>query len=111
LFNSGTLKIYTGSQPASANDAASGTLLCTINIPATAFGAAASGAISKNGTWSGSAIDTGTAGWARMESADNAKKMDFSLAESAADLIIDNDAVVTAGVVTVTSLTITVPAA
>jgi hypothetical protein len=109
LFNSGTLKIYTGAQPASANDAASGTLLATINIPSTAFGAASSGMISKSGTWSAVAVADGTAGWARMESAAGAKKMDFSVAESAADLIIDNDAVLTGGVVTVTGLDITVP--
>ena len=109
-FDGGTLKIYTGAQPASANDAASGSLLATITIPTPAFGTAASGAIDKAGTWSVVATGTGTAGWARMESAAGAKKMDFSVAESAADLIIDNDAVVTGGVVTVTGLTITTPA-
>lgn len=110
MFNAGTLKIYTGAQPASANDAASGSLLATIVIPATAFGAAASGIIAKNGTWSAVATGTGTAGWARMASSDGLKIMDFLCAESAADLIIDNDAVVTGGAVTVTALTITVPA-
>jgi len=110
FFNGGTLKIYTGAQPASANDAASGSLLATITIPATAFGAAASGIIAKNGTWSAVATGTGTAGWARMASSDGLKIMDLLCAESAAELIIDNDAVVTGGVVTVTALALTVPA-
>lgn len=110
FFNGGTLKIYTGAQPASANDAASGSLLATITIPATAFGAAASGIIAKNGTWSAVATGAGTAGWARMASSDGLKIMDLLCAESAAELIIDNDAVVTGGVVTVTALTLTVPA-
>ena len=111
FFNGGTLKIYTGGQPASANDAASGSLLATITIPATAFGASASGVIAKSGTWSVVATGTGTAGWARMESSAGARKMDFLCAESAAELIIDNDAIVTGGVVTVTALTLTTPAA
>jgi hypothetical protein len=110
FFNSGTLKIYSGAQPASANDAASGTLLATINIPATAFGAAAAGVISKAGTWSAVAGATGTAGWARMESATGGRKMDFSVAESSGDLTIDDDAIVTGGVTTVTGLTLTTPA-
>jgi len=110
LFNSGTLKIYTGAQPASANDAASGTLLATINIPSTAFGSASGGVVSKNGTWSALAVATDTAGWARMESSDNNKKMDFTVAETGADVDIDNEDIVTGGVVTVTALTLTTPA-
>jgi hypothetical protein len=110
LWDGGTLKIYSGSQPASAEDAASGTLLATITLPTPAFGAAASGVVSKSGTWSAVAVATNTAGWGRFETASGSRKMDVSVAESAADLIIDNDAVVSGGVVTVTAFTITVPA-
>jgi hypothetical protein len=110
LFDGGTLNIYTGTQPASANDAATGTLLCTIDLPTPAFGAAASGVISKAGTWQATALDDGTAGWGRFVSSDTNKRIDVSVAESAADVIIDDDAIVDLGVVTVTACTITVPA-
>ena len=46
----GTIKIYTGSQPASANDAASGTLLATITLSDPAFGAASTGVATMAGT-------------------------------------------------------------
>jgi hypothetical protein len=65
-FNSGKLRLYTGAQPASGDDAASGTLLVEITLPPDAFAAAASGAAAKSGTWSGTASNTGTAGWFRM---------------------------------------------
>lgn len=45
LYNSGTLEIRT----------AANAVLATITLPASAFGAAANGAISKNGTWSATA--------------------------------------------------------
>ena len=65
-FNGGKLRVYTGSQPASGDDAPTGTLLGEITLPSPAFSAAASGAAAKTGTWSGTAIATGTAGWFRM---------------------------------------------
>ncbi len=37
LFDSGTIELRDGVQPASADDAATGTLLATIALPATAF--------------------------------------------------------------------------
>ena len=110
IFASGSIEIRTGAQPALGSDAASGTLLATITLPATPFGAAASGVISKAGTWSDTCDDTGTAGWARFKSSDGLKTFDVSVAESAADLIIDDDAIVTGGNVTVTAFTYTFPA-
>lgn len=112
FFNGGTLKIYTGSQPVDPNSAASGTLLCTITIPTPAFGAASAGSISKAGTWSAVASDTGTAGYARMASSDTLKTLDITVTESGAggDAIIDDDAIVNGNTVTVTSCTVTMPA-
>lgn len=109
LFNSGTLQIRTGAQPASANDAASGTLLCTITLPADAFGAPTGGVIGKLGTWSGTAVADGTAGYARFISSASDRRMDVSVGEAAADMIIDNAAILTNGVVTVTSFDFTTP--
>lgn len=112
FFNGGTLKIYTGSQPADPNAVASGTLLCTITLPNPAFGAASAGSISKSGTWSAVAGDTGTAGYVRMASSDTLKTLDITVTESGAggDAIIDDDAIVNGNTVTVTSCTVTMPA-
>lgn len=107
LFNNGTLEIRTGSQPASANDPATGTLLCTIDIPNPAFNAASGGAITKAGTWSGIASATGVAGWARMKNSAGTLVRDFSVAETSADLIISDENITSGAAVTVTALTLT----
>lgn len=108
LWDGGTIEIRTGTQPADPDSAASGTLLATINLPTPAM-SVTGGVISKSGTWSGSAVATNTAGWARMINSGATRSLDMSVAESAADLIIDDDAVVSGGVVTVTSFTLTIP--
>jgi hypothetical protein len=107
IFNGGKLQIRTGSQPASPNDAATGTLLVEINLPNPAFGAASGGSISKSGTWSNIAVASGTAGWARFISSDTTKTMDCTVAESGGDLTIDDDAITSGAVVTVTACTLT----
>jgi hypothetical protein len=81
----GTLKLYTGSQPASAGDAPSGTLLATITLSDPAFGAAASGVATLAGTpLSGTGVAAGTAGWAR-------------LADSAGNTVFDGAVTATGG--------------
>lgn len=98
LFNSGTIEIRT-----SAN-----AVLATISLPASPFGAASSGAISRNGTWSATASGSGTAAKAVFIGGSN--QTEFSVGESAAELIINSVNVVAGGVVTVTAFTYTVPA-
>jgi hypothetical protein len=67
------LKIYTGSQPASADDATSGTLLCTIigigwgGSNGTRGATSGTATFGTDGGYTGTASATGTAGWARME--------------------------------------------
>lgn len=66
-FDSGVLEFRTGAQPASANDAPTGTLLVSMTLPADAFGASATGVVSKAGTWEDTAADAaGNAGWFRL---------------------------------------------
>lgn len=110
LFDGGTFEIYTGAQPADPNSGPSGSLLVTITIPTPAFGAAVAGVISKSGTWQAVAGATGTAGWARMISADTNKTLDITVGESGTNAIIDDENVVNGNTITVTSFTITVPA-
>lgn len=111
IFDGGTLEIYTGPQPADPNDAASGSLLCTITIPNPAFGAASGGTIAKAGSWSDTAGATGTAGYARFISSDTLKTMDAVVTDvpGGNDLLINNIDIVNGNTVTVVSLTLTEP--
>ena len=111
LFDGGTLEIYTGGQPADPNSAPTGTLLCTITLPNPAFGAASAGVIAKSGIWSDTAVDTGTAGWARFISADTNKTFDVLCTDSPGDddLLINGVDITVGNTVTVVSLTITSP--
>lgn len=72
IFAAGFLKLYSGSAPADADAAATGTLLCTISIASGGTGinfdtSAASGVLAKAPaeTWSGVNAATGTAGYFR----------------------------------------------
>lgn len=111
-FNSGTLKIYTGSQPA-AGGSATGTLLSTINLPADAMAAASAGVAAKQGTWSdSSAAATGTAGWFRIESSAGTRWYDGAVggSGSGAELELASTSITATQVVTVTAFTVTQPA-
>lgn len=112
LFDGGTLEIYSGTQPADPNDPPTGTLLVTIDIPNPAFGAAVGGTISKAGTWQDVAGATGTAGWARMKSADTNKTLDIAVSESGGggQAIISSAAIVSGNTITVTACSFTTPA-
>lgn len=114
-YANGRFRAYSGSRPATANLAPTGTLLADITIPATPFAAASAGAAAKTGTWQDASADGGSAtavGYWRLSgtgddgSLDGAfPRMDFTAAEVVAD------GNVTAGQqVTVTSLSIGQPA-
>ena len=114
---SGRILIYSGAQPTTADTLPSGTLLCTITLPADIFTVAASGTISKQGTWSGTAATAGTAGYARLQLAADLgttnttdKRIDGTVATTAADFIIDNSTVVAGATITVSTFSFTLPA-
>ncbi len=103
-FNAGTLEIRTAG-------GGGGTLLASITLPNPAFATASAGAISKTGTWSDSSANaSGTASHGRLISSGGTEIADFTVGESAADMIIDNDAIVAGGVVTISTFTYTAPA-
>lgn len=110
LLNSGTIQIYSGTQPANANTALSGnTLLATLTFGATAFGASALGVITANAITSGSAAATGTATFARLfETGGTVVVMDITVATSAAGLNLNTTSIVTGATVSCTSFTHTV---
>jgi len=66
-LDGGKIRIFSGSAPADADAAETGTLLCEVSLNGTAtgltFAAAASGTISKTGSevWSGTNVAAGTA--------------------------------------------------
>lgn len=111
LMNSGTLKIYTGAQPA-INGAVTGTLLVTLTFGATAFATAtASGGVvtaNANTITSGTAGATGTAGYfALVESNGTSIFATGSVGVSAADLNLTTLSIVSTAVVTCSAFSIT----
>jgi len=121
IFSGGELEIRTGSQPATADTAPSGTLLVTIkNGGATGvtFDDSASAVISKAAaeTWNGTCAATGTAGWFRLclpTDADGASttevRIDGAIATSGSQLNMTSTSFVTGAVETIGTFTLTFP--
>lgn len=109
----GSLKIYSGSQPADADTAPTGTLLVTIALAATAFGSAnSSGQASLASTpRSGTGAAAGTAGWFRIVSGGGSNVMDGSVTATGGggDLTLDNTSIAVGQTVNINSLTYTQP--
>ena len=99
------LRIYTGSAPATADAAATGTLLGEIALPADPFAAASGGAKAKSGTWSDTADASGTAGYFRIWNS-TVCHMQGTVGTSGADLIVDNTTFTIGQTYTVVTFTI-----
>jgi hypothetical protein len=112
----GRINVYTGAQPASADTAASGTLLGTLTLSSDSFAAASAGAIAINSVTSDTSADaTGTAGYVRFYrtgdtapgSAGNGttdRRLDLLIGT---DISIDNASVVTGGTIALSAYTLT----
>lgn len=108
LLNSGYLRIYSGTQPATADTALSGnTLLAELRFGATAFGAAAAGLLTANAITADSAADaTGTAGFFRAFKSDGTTVvMDGSVGTSAANMILATTSISAAQTVSCSTFT------
>lgn len=106
----GTLKVYTGSQPAAVSDNPSGTLLGTLTFSTTAFGAASVGvATAASITSDTSADNSGTAAHACIFDAAGNPLMDMDAAQGSGTMNFDNAVIVAGGVIACSSATITVP--
>ena len=107
----GTIKIYTGTQPATADTAASGTLLATFTLADPAFGASSGGTITLNSTpLTVAAAASGTAGWFRMESnGPTVTVLDGSVGTSGHQINLNTTSITLGVNVTITSGTITMP--
>ena len=129
IFHDGIIRIYSGTQPTNADTAFAGTLLLSVTAASGAFvagafdnglefGAAASGAISKNSeVWSGVAAASGTAGWFRlMANATDASgastslpRVDGSIGTSGADLNMSSTTITSGQTYTIDTFTLTLP--
>lgn len=111
LANGGTLKIYNGSQPASADTAVSSqTMLASLALSATAFGNAAAGVATANAITSATAAASGTASWFRVFKSDGTTAVfDGSVDTTGADLNLNATAIASGATVAVSSLTYTEP--
>jgi hypothetical protein len=108
----GTIKIYSGTQPADANTGLSGnTLLATFTLDDPAFGAASGGVITLAGTpLSATGAAAGTATWARCETSTPGTVFDCNVGTADATLIL-NTTTISVGVdISLTAGTITMPA-
>lgn len=111
-LNGGELRIYTGSQPASPADAATGTLLATVTLASPAFSAAVNGTATGSDPASVTAAASGTAGWFRALTSAGATVLDGSVTVtgSGGDMTLSSTALTAGGAVDITSFTYTQPA-
>lgn len=111
----GYIEVRTGAQPASVATAASGTLLGTLPLSATAFGAATTASPSvatANAITSDTSADaSGTAGWFRAYSGGGTATIDGSVTATGGggDMTLDTVSVVAGGTIAVTSWTASHP--
>ena len=127
IFTYGELGIYTGSQPASADDAPTGTLLLLISeasvvvTPGTStnglsWDAPVDGVLGKDSTaWSDVGLVTGTAGWFRFytngyDIDGDGCNFDGSVGTSGAQLNLSSVAIVLAATTTIDEFEVTLPA-
>ncbi|MCK2219709.1 hypothetical protein MF672_038830 [Actinomadura sp. ATCC 31491] len=107
----GRLRIYTGTQPASANTAPSGTLLAEVSLANPAFSASSAGVATLLGTpLSTTGVAAGTAGWFRIVDRDANTVLDGSAGTSGTELILNTTTISIGATVQITAGTITMPA-
>lgn len=108
----GTVEFRTGSQPATADTAVSGTLLVTFTLADPAFSAASAGVkdLDADPDLSATAAATGTVGWARCKDSDGNTVFDGTVGTSGTDWIINSTSITVGQTVNVTLGSITDPA-
>ena len=98
LLNGGTINIYTGTPPANVAASPTGTLLATLTLSATAFATAVAGGpgatATANAITSGTAGNTGIAGWFRAFSSGADGVIQDRIGQSNAGLIMQNTSIV-----------------
>jgi len=100
--STGTLKIFSGSEPANCAAADPAGLLCTITLPAT-FLTSSGGVTTLSGTWSASASATGTAATFRIYNGATCHVQ----GNCTTDLVLNNTSITSGQTVSVTSFSVT----
>jgi hypothetical protein len=100
---SGTLKIFSGAEPANCAAADPTGLLATITLPAS-FLTSSGGVTTIAGTWSVAATGTGTAASFRMYDGSSVCHVQGN---TTTDLVLNNTSITTGQTVTVTAFTVT----
>lgn len=109
-YNGGKLQVYSGAQPATADDAATGTKLIEWTLPNPCFGSAVNGVLTANAITDVTALATDTAGYMRVVSSGSVKLMDGSVgAGGTYDLVLDSTSIVAGVTQHVTSWMHTIP--
>ena len=112
LLNTGSIQIRTGTSPG-VDSAATGTLLGTLPLSATAFGTWAAGSATANAiTQDASADATGTAGYFRALDSGSGAVIDGTVTATGGggDLELNSVSIVTAATIDITSWVINHPA-
>jgi hypothetical protein len=104
-----SLVIRTGA-PAGVGNAATGTVLATIALPATPF-TSGTGQVTLNGTWSVAASGTGTAAHYRLTNGTDIEEGTVTATGGGGDLTLDNTSIASGQTVTISTWTRTMPAA
>jgi hypothetical protein len=105
-----SVSIYTGTQPTSANNAPTGTLLAQIDGVYLTAGSSAGQVVldTAMGPYQATAAAAGTAGWARIT--DGSNTIDTNVAATGAPMNLSSTSIAAGDLVVINSLTITVPA-
>jgi|ERR1043166_3998751 hypothetical protein len=91
-FPAGSLLEIRSGAPAGAENAAGGTLLVSITLPASPWAAAALGVKAKNGTWSGNGAAAGDAAHYRLKNVGDTQRIEgtVTITGGGGDLTLDN---------------------
>jgi hypothetical protein len=107
---SAKLYIRTGAKPTACSDADSGTLLATLDLPSDWMAAASSGSKAKNGTWTGTGADAGSAGHFRIKDSGAAAchvQGSITATGGGGDMTLDNIVIASAQTITISTFTLT----
>lgn len=106
-FPAGSILEFRSGAAPGADNAASGTLLASITLPATPWAAAGSSSKAKNGTWSDVGVAAGNIGHYRLKNAADTKREEGSVTATGGggDVTVDNINIAVGQTITVNSFT------
>jgi hypothetical protein len=112
VSGTGSIEIRSGTRPTSANDAATGTVLATVVLQTTAFGAATNGTATLNDPPAVTGVAAGTATWFRALDGAGATVMDGSVVATGdtGDLQLATTSISVGLTVDITGGTVSMPA-